>query len=398
MSRSTSVGGGESGELLHRLVGGDGGAALDALLDGFGQRHPEVSMRDVADENLSLEVKSRILKESPPDVWIEWPGKNLQPYDDAAVLGDVTSVWEDTDMERYYLDGPRNAAKFDGVYRAVPLNIHRINNLFYDVEQAEALGVDPAAIDSPRAFAEELQRIDAETDQTGMLFPMKNPWTVLQMWETVLLGEHGHDTYRRVTDDAAAAHRRAIVDALDIVGQYAEVATEDRLYTSLTDANERFVDGESVFFHQGDWAAGAYTESPEFDYGTDWDHVPFPGTDGLYAMNMDAVIAASVTDDSEAVSTFLSYVGSADGQRRFNQKKGSIPPRTDVDTSAFTPFLQEQQSAFQQSASQPLSITHGLGVRPDQLIELKTAMSTFVSSWDSEAVADDVVAALDRSA
>ncbi|MBX0347465.1 ABC transporter substrate-binding protein [Haloarcula pellucida] len=398
MSRSTSIGGGESGELLHRLVGGDGGAALDALFEGFSQRHPDVSMNDVADENLSLEVKSRILKESPPDVWMEWPGKNLKPYEDASVLGDVTAVWEDSDMEQYYLDGPREAATFDGTYRAVPLNIHRINNLFYDVRQAEELGLDPATIDSPRAFAEELRRIDAETDHTGMLFPMKNPWTVLQMWETVLLGEHGHETFRGVTDDAAAAHRRAIVDALDIVRQYAEVATEDKLYLSLTDANERFVDGESVFFHQGDWAAGAYTESAQFDYGTHWDHVPFPGTDGLYAMNMDAVIAANATDNPETVSTFLSYVGSADGQKRFNQKKGSIPPRTDVDTSAFTPFLQEQQTAFQQSTAQPLSITHGLGVRPDQLIELKTAMSSFVSSWDPEAVADEVVAALDTSA
>jgi len=380
-------------ELMHRLVGGDGGAALDALVDGFGQRHPDHSLADVTNENLSLAVKSRILKEDPPDVWIEWPGRNLQPYVDAGVIGDLTDVWTGGEMKGVYLDGPKSAAQFDGSYRAVPLNIHRINNLFYNVELAEAHGIEPRAIDSPRRLADRLAVIDDGV--TGMLFPMKNPWTVLQLWETVLLGEYDHETYRAVIGGSAGAHRRAVRDALGIVRKFATVAPDDKLYTSLTDANERFVDGESVVFHQGDWAAGAYTDAAGFDYGTDWDHVPFPGTEGLYAMNMDAVIAAGTVENPEAVAAFLSYAGSADGQRRFNGEKGSIPPRTDVDVSQFTPFLRDQQSSFQSSRAQPLSITHGMAVRPDQLIELKTAMSTFVGTWDADAAAEDVVAAFD---
>ncbi|MFC6973588.1 hypothetical protein ACFQL1_01210 [Halomicroarcula sp. GCM10025709] len=64
MSRA-STGGGADVELLHRLVGGDGGAALEALLEGFTQQHPGVPLSDVTNENLSLTVKSRILKEDP---------------------------------------------------------------------------------------------------------------------------------------------------------------------------------------------------------------------------------------------------------------------------------------------------------------------------------------------
>ncbi|WP_324758251.1 ABC transporter substrate-binding protein [Haloarcula sp. GH36] len=396
MSR-VSTGGHADIELLHRLVGGDGGAALDALLDGFTQQHPNVPLGDVTNENLSLTVKSRILKEDPPDVWIEWPGKNLKPYTDAGVVDDLSAIWTDGNMEQNYLDGPKDAARIDDTYRAVPLNIHRINNLFVNASLADEVGVDPARIDSPSAFAEELERIDAETDHVGMLFPMKNPWTVLQVFETVLLGEQGHDTYRAISDGRASTHRREIVQALEIVQRYGAVATEDRAYLSLTDANERFIEGESVFFHQGDWAAGAYTETDGFDYHSEWSHVPFPGTEGYYAMNMDSVVSAADTDAPDAVETFLRYVGSADGQRRFNRKKGSIPPRTDVDTGQFTPFLQEQQRAFQQSRGQPLSITHGLGVRPDQLIELKTAVSAFVSTWDVESAADSVITALEQT-
>ena len=383
-------------ELLHRMVGGDGEAAMEALLSGFQSRHPDVSLGDVTNENLSLAVKSRILKETPPDLWIEWPGKNLFPYVEANVLADISDVWNQSDMERQYLDGPRGASEFDGVYHAVPLNIHRINNLFYNVDLAVEAGIDPSSASSPREFVEMLRQAEAETGQVGMLFPMKNPWTVLQLWETVLLGEHGHDVYKAVSDGRASANRQAIADALDIVGSYADLATDDALYMSLTDANERFIEGESTFFHQGDWAAGAYTETDGFTYGSDWEHVPFPGTEGEYAMNMDAVIASSMTDNEDAVGTFLQYAGSADGQRRFNQKKGSIPPRTDVSMGEFNAFLQGQHKAFQSSRSQPLSITHGLGVRPDQLIELKTAMSSFVAEWDIDAATQEVVAAFDQ--
>ena len=384
-------------ELLHRMVGGDGEAAINALLDGFESRHPGVSLEDVTDENLSLTVKSRILKENPPDVWIEWPGKNLTPYVEAGVLADVSEVWTESDMERAYLDGPRNAAVFDEAYHAVPLNIHRINNLFYNVDLAAEAGVDPSQVSSPRGFVELLQQVETETGRVGMMLPMKNPWTVLQLWETVLLGEHGHEVYQSVADGAAGRHRDAIADALDIVSAYADLATDDALYVSLTDANERFIDGESVFFHQGDWAAGAYTETDGFEYGSDWEHVPFPGTERMYAMNMDAVIAsATAAADADAVETFLQYVGSADGQRQFNQKKGSIPPRTDVSMGEFTDFLREQHADFESSRAQPLSITHGLGVRPEQLIELKTVMSSFVAERDVSGAASELVSAFDR--
>lgn len=398
MSESTtrSAAARSGAELLHRMVGGDGEAAINALLEGFESRHPGVSLEDVTDENLSLTVKSRILKESPPDVWVEWPGKNLMPYVEAGVLADASEIWTDADMEQAYLDGPRNAAAFDGAYRAVPLNIHRINNLFYNVEMAAQAGVDPSRVSSPRGFVEMLQQVKAETGRVGLLLPMKNPWTVLQLWETVLLGEHGHEVYQSVANGAAATHRGAIADALDILSEYAALATDDALYVSLTDANERFIDGESVFFHQGDWAAGAYTETDGFEYGSDWEHVPFPGTEGLYAMNMDAVIASAMTDNADAVKSFLQYVGSADGQRRFNQKKGSIPPRTDVSMREFTDFLQEQHADFESSRGQPLSITHGLGVGPEQLIELKTAMSSFVAERDVDGAASELVTAFDR--
>ncbi|MUV89517.1 extracellular solute-binding protein [Halapricum sp. CBA1109] len=151
MATSEQFGGGAGRahvELLHRLVGGDGATALSAFLEGFTDRHSDVPLEDVTDENLSLTVKSRILKESPPDVWIEWPGKNLSPYVDAGVLADVDDVWEGRDMARQYLDGPRKAARFDGTYRAVPLNIHRINNLFYNADLVAEAGVDPAGADS----------------------------------------------------------------------------------------------------------------------------------------------------------------------------------------------------------------------------------------------------------
>jgi glucose/mannose transport system substrate-binding protein len=99
-------------------------------------------------------------------------------------------------------------------------------------------------------------------------------------------------------------------------------------------------------------------------------------------LNMDSFPFPTNNPSSEATTRFLRYVGSVDAQRRFNPKKGSIPPRTDVPQDAFGPFLQSQMQEFKNSEAQPPSTAHGLAVDPETLTNLEDAMATFISSWN----------------
>jgi glucose/mannose transport system substrate-binding protein len=127
----------------------------------------------------------------------------------------------------------------------------------------------------------------------------------------------------------------------------------------------------------------------------DWDMVPFPGTEGMYMLNMDSFPYPEPNPSPEVTTDFLRYAGTAEAQRRFNPKKGSIPPRTDVSADPFNPFLQNQIEDFSNSEFQPQSTAHGLTVPPGGHSDLLSATANFIGGWDVDAAYDAYVSAIE---
>lgn len=386
--------GGSSGDALevqHWWTGGDGGPAIEALFEGFKEQYPDVEVEQNpvsggAGQNLKTVIKRRVLNDNPPSSWQAWPGANLAPYVEADKLQNIgDSVWSENGMEDAYLQGPKDAAKGGSdTFVSVPLNIHRLNNLFFNVEVVEQAGVDPASISKPSALVDAMKTIDEETDAVGMANQTKSAWSTGQLWAQVLLGEAGAETYTAFTEGKVSENEDAVKNALSIVKEYKQYFNQDAGSLTWQEANKKLINGEAAFFHQGDWAAGMYRSEDGFEFESQWDHVPFPGTDGMYALNMDSFPAPKNNPSPDATTKFLQYVGSVDAQKRFNPKKGSIPPRTDVPTDDFGPFLQRQMEQFKSSDVQPPSIQHGLAIPPEQLSSFEEAMAGFISNWNVE--------------
>ncbi|QGN06198.1 carbohydrate ABC transporter substrate-binding protein [Halorhabdus sp. CBA1104] len=374
-------------ELVHYHVGGDGERALEAFLEEYRRTHT-TAIDPISYDNTRLQVKSRILDGDPPDVWTGWAGANLRAYDQANVLADVTDLFTETAMERNYRDVARDAAQVDGVYRAVPYSMHRINDLYVNVAAAKAAGIDPSTPDSPREFATLVA--EADIDGAAFLLPMKEPWLVLQLWELVLLGQYDHETFEAVTGGRARPNRDAIVDSLDIVATFAAAAPDDAVYTSLVEANERFIAGDAPFYQQGDWAGGVFVGTTEFTYEDDWQRVAFPGTEDMYVVSIDAMTPSKAADMA-LIRPFLEYTGSPDGQVAFTRAKGSLPARSDAPTDALSAFGQDQASALERARDQPQSIAHGLSATTQTRIELLDAFASFMTDWDSDAATDQII-------
>ena len=376
-------------EVQHWWTGGDGGPAIKALFEGFKQKYPEIEVQQNpvaggAGQNLKSVIKKRVLNDNPPSSWQAWPGANLQPYVEADKLQDIgDSVWSKNGMKDAYLQGPKDAAKAgSGSFVTVPLNIHRLNNLFYNVEVIEKAGVDPASISKPSDLVGAMKTVEEKTDAVGMAHQTKSAWSTGQLWAQVLLGEAGAETYTAFTEGKVKENQQAVKNALSIVKEYQSHFNKDAGSLTWQDANKKVIQGKAAFFHQGDWAAGMYRSQDGFEFKKQWDMVPFPGTEGMYALNMDSFPYPKNNPSPEATTKFLQYVGSVDAQKRFNPKKGSIPPRTDVPTDAFGPFLQRQMKDFKDSKVQPPSIQHGLAIPPEQLSSFGEAMSSFISNWN----------------
>ncbi|MFW6321455.1 MAG: carbohydrate ABC transporter substrate-binding protein, partial [Halohasta sp.] len=108
----------------------------------------------------------------------------------------------------------------------------------------------------------------------------------------------------------------------------------------------------------------------------------------------DSFVKPEPNPSSEATDAWLSYVGSVDGQERFNPIKGSIPARTDVPDDEFGAFLTRQREDFDNSDSQPATIAHGTGVSPGVKSDVEEAFSSFNGEWDVDRTYDDLTDAI----
>ena len=375
-------------DVAHFWQPGDGAEMFEAVLERFRSKHPNVTITEQSYENHGLSIKSRMLQENSPSLFVEWPGRNLDPYVEASAVRDVTEFWDRLDLERSFIEGPADLASYDGKYLALPVDIHRMNNLFYNVELVEEVGVDPATVADPRELIEVLEQA-ADEGVVGLQIPMKNPWTVLMLWSGILIAQFGANVWEDVAAGTVRPHESEIRESVEILDDFAELASDDASFLDMIGANDRFMEGESLFFHQGDWVAGMYEEREGFDYQAEWDHVPFPGSEGTYRMGVDSFVGSATEPNTEDMESFLAFMAAPETLELLNRKKGSIPPRRDVSMDRYPQFLQDQFDDF--TAARDFVSGHSSDVPPESFIEAKTAASNYMASRDVETAAVEFI-------
>ena len=382
-SQTPRTTGGAHVEFAHFWQEGGGKRMISELFEEFRTKHPSVEVSDQANtiDDHGMLVKSQILRENPPPVFVEWPGQNLAPYQDAGAIRDISDLWAENDWADAFIDGPRERSMLDGNYYGIPIDIHRMNNLFYHVDMVEEVGVDPARVSDPREFLEVLEQC-ADGDVIGMEQPMKNPSDVLQLFANIVVGQFGAETYAGITQGQTRSYESEIRQSVELLDAYADLARDDATFLDMVEANGRFMERESVFFHQGDWMAGSYEDRADFDYETDWGHATFPGTDGVFMLSTDALVAAEHADFDENARAFLEFMASPWAQKTLNRIKGSIPPREDVTLDEFPRILREQYRDFKDARHFPAG--HALQITPEAFVEAKIAASEFVTTRDVE--------------
>ncbi|WP_418285644.1 ABC transporter substrate-binding protein [Halorubrum sp. DTA46] len=374
-------------EIIHWWTAGGEEDAYNAMLDGFREENPDVEIVDNpapggAGSAIDAVVQNRVIDGNPPSTFQIWPGQALTPYTNEGLLEDIgDSVWDD-DMREAYLDDVVDLSSPAGDLVAVPINIHRLNNLFFNVSVVEEADIDPTDIDDPQGLLGALETIDAETDATPLAHQTQSPWSSLQLWENIFLGQQGVDDYQSILDGDVEGLEDEVRSALELLADYLDYVPEDAGSISWDQGNDELINGNAAVIHQGDWAAGQYEGASGFEFGEDWDMVPFPGTDGVYHSVIDSFVFPTNNPSPEATERFLNYAGSVDAQERFNPIKGSIPPRTDVPMDEFGDFLSRQFDDFQNSNSQPPTIAHGTGVAPAIHSALEEVFANFNGNLD----------------
>jgi ABC-type glycerol-3-phosphate transport system substrate-binding protein len=109
------------------------------------------------------------------------------------------------------------------------------------------------------------------------------------------------------------------------------------------DAADMIHSGRAAMFLHGDWVE-SYLTSEGDAIGVDFDVVQFPPNAFVYAG--DSFVMAKDAPHHDAALDFLKTVGDPAVQSAFNTLKGSLPARTDADTSMLGTFGQQSAKDF----------------------------------------------------
>jgi glucose/mannose transport system substrate-binding protein len=285
-----------------------------------------------------------------------------------------------------------------GSWVAAPMNIHRINWLWGSVPAMEAAGI----AELPKTWAE----FNAACDQAVAagkicLAHLSADWTDATTFEVVVYGMDP-ELYRQafVEGDPEAMRSDGMIAAFEqmrkMVTDYMDPAIAGRDYDT---ASNMMANGDAVFFIMGDWEIGVLTAAG-FTYGEDYTCAQAP-TDWAqpgFILNSDSVVFFQQSDPDyvEGQRLLASIILSPEFQTIFNQAKGSIPARLDVDLSqGFNPCQQLAQTdlaASIEAGTLVRSMAHNMTVLQKYRGAMMEVITEFVNSDMSSEEAANVMA------
>ncbi|WP_166355506.1 ABC transporter substrate-binding protein [Phytoactinopolyspora limicola] len=369
-------------------------AGLDGLVAVFDEECSDfeflnASIAGGAGANAKQVLASRLQTDDPPDTFQAHAGGELRDYVEAGQLEDLTDLYDEWGLTGSISDELLDAITMDGQIYSVPANIHRANVVWVNPDVLEGAGL---STDAPATVDEWLADMETLRD-AGVQAPLAVAvdWTQTMLLEAVLLAELGPDAFNGLWDGSTDWSAAEVTAALEKYGQVMSYTNDDRASLDWPDAVNKVTGGEAAYNLMGDWAAGKLDAdglTPEDDYLW-W---PAPGTDGVFQWLADAFVLPVGAPNRAGTECWLDVVGSYDGQREFNTKKGSIPARTDTDPSDYGPYLQSALEDWS-TDSLALSLAHGSAAPVGWIDAVNSAVGQFSAGGDVAQLQQQLAAA-----
>ena len=376
--------GGEGGasevEVFTWWAAGSEKVGLDALVGVFNEQNPDVkfingAVAGGAGSAAKDLLQSRLQAGDPPDTFQAHAGMELQDYIDAGQVEDISGLYDDFGLRDAFPADLVDRLTVDGAIYSIPSNIHRANVVWANPAVLKEAGLDPAAeYADMNAWFTALDAVKA-TGKTPL--SVATTWTQVNLLETVLLSDLGAEKYNGLWDGSTDWEGADVTAALKDFEKLMSYTNTDRDGLDWPDAIQQVIDGDAAFNVMGDWAEAAFAEA-KLSSPADYIYFPVPGTDGVFDFLADSFTMPVGAPHPDGAKAWLKTVSSAEGQAAFNKAKGSIPARTDADTSDFSAY---QQSAIESFSADTIvsSLAHGAAAPVATLNKVSDSTSKFTS-------------------
>ncbi|MDQ0470839.1 ABC transporter substrate-binding protein [Labrys wisconsinensis] len=373
--------------ILHQWSTGSDAAAIAKLGEMFTAAGGKWEQTSIAGHTANTLAKLRadvIAGNAPPAVQLKGP--EIAEWNATGMTADLDGLAASEGWEKVVAPELLSVMKPTGKWVAAPMNIHRINWIWGSTKAMAKAGITGL----PKTWAEFNADCDkAVAAKIVCLAHLSTDWTDATTFEVVLYGQD-IDLYRKafVEGDVEAMRSPGMVKALaqlrTMVSKYMDPAIAGRDYDA---ASNMMANGEAAFFIMGDWEIGTLTAAG-FKEGADYVCAQAPTDWGKpgFILNSDSVVFFKQKDpDYVAGQTLLAkLILSPEFQVVFNQAKGSIPARLDVDLSkGFNPCQQLSHKDLEASMAAGTlvrSMAHNMTVLQKYRGAIMETVTSFVNS------------------
>ena len=392
--------------MLHQWATGNDAASIAKLGEMFTAAGGKWEQTAVAGHtaNTLAKLRADVLAGNAPAA-VQLKGPEIAEWNETGKTANLDDLAAKESWEKVIAPELFPVMKPKGHWVAAPMNIHRINWVWGSSKAMAAAGV----AELPKTWAEFNAACEkALAAKKICLAHLSADWTDATTFENVVYGMD-NDLFRKafVDGNVDAMRSDGMVKAFAqlklMVTKYMDPAIAGRDYDT---ASNMMAKGDALFFIMGDWEIGTLTAAG-FKYGKDADYVcgQAPNDSGKpgFILNSDSVVFFQQKDpDYIAGQQLLAHlIVSPEFQTVFNQTKGSIPARLDVDLSkGFNPCQQISQKDLQASIKAGTlvrSMAHNMTVLQKYRGAMMEAITEFVNTdMDPKAAANamaDAVAA-----
>ena len=373
--------------MLHQWDSGSDAAAIAKLGEMFTAAGGKWEQTSISGHTANTLAKLRadvVAGDAPPAVQLKGP--EIAEWNATGMTANLDELANKEGWDKVVAPELLPVMKPTGNWVAAPMNIHRINWIWASTKAMETAGIK----ELPKTWAE----FNADCDKAVAahlicLAHFSQDWTDSTTFEVVLYGMD-EPLFKKafVEGDTAAMRSDGMVKAFEqfrlMVSKYMDPAIAGRDYQTATDMIAK---NQAVFMIMGDWQIGIFgaagLKSPE-DYRcaqapTDWGK---PG----FILNSDSVVFFKQKDPDyvEGQKLLAHLILSPQFQTIFNQAKGSIPARLDIDLSkGFNPCQQLSRKDLEASIADGMlvrSMAHNMTVLQKYRGAMMEVITTFVNT------------------
>jgi glucose/mannose transport system substrate-binding protein len=332
--------------LLSQWDNGSDAAAIAKLGEMFKAAGGKWQSTSIAGHtaNTLAKLRADVVAGNPPPA-VQLKGPEIAEWNATGMTLNLDDIAKQENWDAVVAPELLPVMKPKGSWVAVPMNIHRINWMWASKKVLDKVGIK----EMPKTWAEF--NADAEKVKAAGIIPIAHgsaDWTDATTFEIVVYGMD-LDLFRKafVEGNTDAMRSPGMVASFEQFRKMINLMDPGIAGRAWDAAANLMLTGQAGFFFMGDWSIGTFNAGG-FKEGTDYLCGQAPANNGKpgFILNSDSVVFFKQKDpDYLAGSKLLAHlIMTKDFQTIFNQAKGSIPARLDVDLSkGFNPCQQKCQ-------------------------------------------------------